>query len=366
MALQVKNRPRTFWGIVAVMALIAAVASAGGASAQSAPEPSLNPDLVVRTVAAGSSVDVAKTAQTPVLPAALDVYLLADSTGSMSSYLNAVHLSSESMFSQITAQSADARFGVGQYQDFTSEGPCNLTFQNQSAITADTTAVGAAIDAWSAAGGCDTPEAQLFALDRLADPTNPAGFRAGASKAIVIFGDAPGHDPICAAISGLEYDITEESVTAKLQVAGIELIVVSIDGGMDENPTSGAHDYQPTCPTSGGAAGQGSRMAAATGGTYTTIAEAAALVPAVLAAVSVTVSLSSDCPEPLTVTFSPASQSVPSGSAVDFTETFAAASDATEMTIRCSTYLLINGTPVPGVIETNEITIEAQAPSFTG
>ena len=36
------------------------------------------------------------------------------------------------------------------------------------------------------------------------------------------------------------------------------------------------------------------------------------------------------------------------------------------MTIRCNTYLLINGTPVPGVIETNEITIEAQAPSYTG
>jgi hypothetical protein len=369
MVRRVKNRPRTFWGIVAAAALIAAVASTGGAGAQTVPEPSLTPDLVVRTVAAGSSVDIAKTAQTPVLPAALDVYLLADSTGSMSSYLNAVHLSSESMFSQITAQSADARFGVGQYQDFTSEGPCTLTFENQSAITADTTAVGAAIDAWSAAGGCDTPEAQLFALDRLADPTNPAGFRAGASKAIVIFGDAPGHDPICAAISGLDHDITEESVTVKLQAAGIDLIVVSIDGGMDENPASGAHDYQPTCPTSGGTAGQGSRMAAATGGTYTTIADAAELVPAVLAAVravSVTVSLSSDCPEPLAVSFSPASQSVPSGSIVEFTETFAIASDASEMTIRCNTYLLINGTPVPGVIETNEITIEAQAPSFTG
>jgi len=120
----------------------------------------------------------------------------------------------------------------------------------------------------------------------------------------VIFGDAPGHDPICAAISGLDHDITEESVTAKLHAA--------------------------------------------------------------VRAVSVTVSLSSDCPEPLSVSFAPASQSVPSGSIAEFTETFAAASDATEMTIRCNTYLLINGTPVPGVIETNEITIVAQAPSFTG
>lgn len=369
MVRRMRIRPRNMVGAVALTALIAAVSTVGGAGAQAAPEPSLDPSAVVRTVAAGASVDVAKTAQTPELPTALDVYLLADSTGSMSSYLDAVHLSSESMFATITAQSADARFGVGQYQDFTSEGPCDLTFENQASITADTTAVGAAIDAWSAGGGCDTPEAQLYALDQLADPANPAGFRPGASKAIVIFGDAPGHDPICSALSGLDHDITEASVTAKLQAAGIDLIVVSIDGGMDEDPASGAHDYQPTCPTPGGTAGQGSRMAAATGGTYTTINDAAELVPAVLAAVgevTVEVSLSSDCPAPLTVSYTPTTRSVSSGSAVEFTETFAAAPDAAEMTIRCNTYLLINGTPVPGVIETNEITIEAQAPSYTG
>ena len=362
-------RPRTMVATLAAGVLLAAMTTVGGAGAQTAPEPSLTPSLVARSVAAGASVEVTKTAQTPVLPAALDVYLLADSTGSMGSYLDAVHLSSEAMFAEITAQSADARFGVGQYQDFTAEGPCDLTFENQTPVTSDTVAVGAAIDAWSADGGCDTPESQLFALDQLADPANPAGFRSGASKAIVIFGDAPGHDPVCSALTGLDYDITEESVTTKLQAAGIDLIVVSIDDGMDDDPTGGANDYQPTCPTPGGTAGQGSRMAAATGGTYTTINDAEQLVPAVLAAVqavSVDVSLSSDCPEPLTVSFTPASQSVPSGAAVEFTETFTAATDASEMTIQCSTYLLINGTPVPGVIETNQITIEAQAPAFTG
>lgn len=354
---------------IAISTFIIAIVLPGGVGAQAAPEPSLTPDLVAATVMAGGTTDVTKSAQTPVLPAALDVYLLADTTGSMGEYLEAVHLSSEEMLAEITTESPGAQFGVGQYQDFTSEGPCDLTFENQSPITSDVVAVGAAIDAWTPDGGCDTPEGQLYALDRLADSSNPAGFRAGASRTIVIFGDAPAHDPVCADLSGLGTDITEASVTAKLQSAGINLIVVSIDGGMDADPTDGADDYQPTCPTPAGAAGQGTRMAAATGGTYTTINEAAELVPAVLAAVrsvTVEVSLRSDCPEPLRVVFTPASATVSSGSVVEFVETFAAASDAPSMVIECNTYLLINGEPVPGVIEVNEITIEPQAPTFTG
>lgn len=348
---------------------ISAIAFSGGVGAQTAPESSLTPDFVAQTVMAGASVGIAKIAQTPVLPAALDVYLLADSTGSMGEYLDAVHLSSEEMLAEITAESAGAQFGVGQYQDFTSEGPCDLTFQNQAPITADAVAVAAAIDAWTPDGGCDTPEGQLYALDRLADSSNPGGFRAGASKTIVIFGDAPAHDPVCADLTGLDADITEASVTAKLQSVGINLIVVSIDGGMDDDPTDGASDYQPTCPTPGGTAGQGSRMAAATGGTYTTINDAAELVPAVLAAVrsvTVEVSLRSDCPEPLSVTFTPGVATVTSGSSVEFIETFTAAADAPSMVIECNTYLLINGEAVAGVIEVNEITIEPQAPTFTG
>lgn len=360
---------RKFAVAVLAGAFISAIASSGGVGAQTTPEPSLTPDFVAQTVMAGSSVDVAKIAQTPVLPAVLDVYLLADSTGSMGEYLDAVHLSSEEMFAEITAESAGAHFGVGQYQDFTSEGPCDLAFENQTPITADALAVEAAINDWTASGGCDTPEGQLYALDRLADSSNPAGFRAGASKTIVMFGDAPAHDPVCAGLTGLATDITEASVTAKLQIAGINLIVVSIDGGMDDDPTDGASDYQPTCPTPGGTAGQGSRMAAATGGTYTTINDAAALVPAVLAAVrsvTVDVSLRSDCPEPLSVSFTPEMTTVTSGSSVAFTETFTAAADAPSMVIECNTYLLINGEPVESVIEVNEITIEPQAPTFTG
>ena len=110
-------------------------------------------------------------------------------------------------------------------------------------------------------------------------------------------------------------------------------------------------------------------MAAATGGVHTTITEADQLAPAVLAAVrtvTVIVSLSSDCPELLSVSFTPVSRIAVSGSIVDFTDTFTAASVAPEMTIRPNTDLLVSGEPVPRVVETNQIFIEAPAPAFTG
>ena len=368
---------RRSWRIAGVITAVAVVAgvvalAGSGAGAQTAPSASITPDAVVQTITAGGSIDVTKTVQTPVLPSTLDVYLLADTTGSMGGYLDAVHLSSESIFAQITAQAPGAQFGVGQYQDFNvnREGDvCDLSFQNQASISADATATGNAINAWSAHGGCDTPEAQLYALDRLADPSNPAGFRAAASKVIVWFGDAPGHVPVCSALTGLPADITEASVTAKLQAAGIELVVVSIGGGIDEDPTSGANDYQPTCPTPGGTAGQGTRMASATGGIYTTVNDPAELAPAILAAirdVELTVSLVADCPAPLAVTFEPASQQATSGSVVTFDEHIAAAEDAPSGVVDCTVSLVVNGAVVPDVLEHNSITIEAQPPIFAG
>ena len=48
-------------------------------------------------------------------------------------------------------------------------------------------------------------EGQLFALDRLANDVDPnggdIGRRPGAKRIIVWFGDQPGHDPVCAAIT---------------------------------------------------------------------------------------------------------------------------------------------------------------------
>lgn len=198
-----------------------------------------------------------------------DVYFLADTTGSMGSFINAVQTGATNILNTLNAQPVDYQFGVGNYKDFPNDP---YAFQPQQVVTSDTVAVTNAINAWAASGGGDTPEGQLFALDQIAeDNGGQIGWRAGAKKIIVWFGDVPGHDPVCQAISGLAYDITEASATQKLVDNDITVIAISTaTPGLDGNPQSGAGDYNPPCAI-GGAAGQGTRIANATGGTYNTV-----------------------------------------------------------------------------------------------
>ncbi|MGH2769587.1 MAG: hypothetical protein ACRDJF_03590, partial [Actinomycetota bacterium] len=129
------------------------------------------------------------------------------------------------------------------------------------------------IDAWQTTPGRDTPEAQLYALDQLAEsPGGQIGWRADSKRIIVWFGDAAGHDPVCKEISGLSYDITEASVTAKLAAETITVVALSMStnfrapAGLDDDPTTHAAGYKTKCGAPGGQSQQGSRIASATGG----------------------------------------------------------------------------------------------------
>src|SRR5579862_4269538 len=222
----------------------------------------LNPgDTLHETV----TVTIPKSSATPMA----DVYFLADTTGSMGPVLGSVQAGSGSMLTALNSLSIDVAFGVGNYKDFLSGDP--YAFQNQQAITKTTAAITSAIAGWSAAGGGDGSEGQLYALDRLAQ--SPAiGWRPGAVRIVVWFGDAPGHDPICpAATSGaLTAAITEASVTADLVTQKITVLAIStVTGyplGLDDDPTSSAYGYSGTC-TNGGSPGQATRITSNTGGT---------------------------------------------------------------------------------------------------
>jgi len=110
-------------------------------------------------------------------------------------------------------------------------------------------AVQSAVNVWTAAEGSDSSEGQLWALQQVA--TDPAiGWRPGAKRIVVWFGDAPGHDPVCAAISGAAADVTEATATAALQAASITVVAVStttsveiFPAGLDDDPTKDAADY---------------------------------------------------------------------------------------------------------------------------
>jgi hypothetical protein len=219
-----------------------------------------------------------------------DLYLLADATGSMDSIIGAVQAGIGAVVADPALASFDIAWGAGNYKDFPIPDSSPYAFQHQLAPTPGHAAVTAAVATWAATGGLDTPEAQLYALQQVAtDPT--IGWRPDSKRIVVWFGDAPGHDPICTAVSGVA-DITEASATAALVAAGITVVAISTDtgvaGALDGDPRAGAIDYAG-CPVEG-YPGQATRITAATpGGSHTTGVNAASIIATLVSLISTAV-----------------------------------------------------------------------------
>lgn len=261
------------------LALVLPLALAVPAMAQGQVEPS---EVEIQTYP-GAVIEIDKLVTTSPIPPNPDIYFRADTTQSMNPVLAAVQANANAILAAIVAAEPTAQFGVGNYKDFPSDPYC---FNHQLSITDDTSAVATAIGAWSAIGGYDLPEGQFYALDRLADGTG-IGWRSGPNKIVIWFGDAPAHDPVPMAATGLGYDITETTVTTALVGVGIKVIAISNDtgfypAGINDDPNVGGGDYNIAYGTiEHGAPGQASNIAGATGGGYyfaATPAEAAAAV----------------------------------------------------------------------------------------
>jgi hypothetical protein len=207
-------------------------------------------------------------------PPKADVYLLADTTGSMGGVLAAVAAAADAILTDPAFAGFDVAWGVGNYRDFPVDGGVHNSYAFQHQLSPTTVVAGAtaAIGTWTAAEGSDLSEGQLFALDRIAnDPT--IGWRSDAKRIVVWMGDAPGHDPICAGLSGLGFDITEATTTAALTTASITVVAIGTNTGvandLDGDPNAGAGDYAAAGCVPNGTAGQAGRIATATGGSYT-------------------------------------------------------------------------------------------------
>jgi hypothetical protein len=94
----------------------------------------------------------------------VDVYFLADNTGSMGGAIANVKAGAGTIMTTLAGIVPDIQFGVGNYRDFLEASPA---FQNQLALTpvtslpASQVPVQNAINGWSASGGNDFPEAAL-------------------------------------------------------------------------------------------------------------------------------------------------------------------------------------------------------------
>ena len=246
--------------------------------------PTISPDTNTLTLAPGDTFDETITVTIPAHAGAAkaDVYFLADTTGSMGTIIAAVQAGANTVLSSLSGLGINMFFGVGNYKDFQSGDP--YAFQHQLSPTNSVAAVAGAINTWSATGGGDTPEADLFALDSLAVPAGGAiGWRAGAKRIIVWFGDAPGHDPVCKAITGLPADITEASVIAKLVTEGIAVLAISTaTPGLDDDPKSGESGYDAQCGPPGGSPGQATHIATRTSGSFVTGIDAGNIVNTII------------------------------------------------------------------------------------
>lgn len=205
----------------------------------------------------------------------VDVYLLADTTGSMSGPLASVKSGASTLAGSLFGLTGvDVAIGVGNYKDFPKDAYA-FDHQVDPTITSlDVTGSGG-IASWSAGGGYDRPEGQLFALDRLAADVDPAigggniGWRSGAKRIVVWFGDQPGHDPVCGTISGLSYGITQSTVTDDLNDAGITVVAISTTSGGGLDGSSYVGDYLSACGSSvNSTVGQATEIATDTGGSH--------------------------------------------------------------------------------------------------
>ncbi len=163
-----------------VSALLSGIASGAVADA-------ITPAHFSTTLAVGQSTTLHKVVTVDASSSAkVDVFFLADTTASMSGSINSIINSASSILST-AAGLGDVAFAVGEYKD--SLDPYRYRL-NQD-ITSDQTDAQAGINLWSASGGVDFPEANLFALEQVAKTTS---WRAGSERILVWFGDAPGHD----------------------------------------------------------------------------------------------------------------------------------------------------------------------------
>ncbi|MDP3879247.1 MAG: VWA domain-containing protein [Dehalococcoidales bacterium] len=296
----------------------------------------VTPDTVIEELLPGEVLVVEKTVDVPEIPPLPDVYFLADTTGSMGPAIANVQANASTILATISGLDPTAQFGAGDYKDFPFDA---YAFQNSASIDGAAPAL-AAIGAWGASGGADGPEGWFYALYQLA--TDPAiGWRPGSSRIVVIFGDAPAHDPVPAAATVLGFDLDEATVTAALQAANVHVIAVSLDtsggvfypAGLDDNPNNFGGDYAAAYGiVEDGSAGQASRIAAATNGAYLFAASADEVSDAILAgltALSTDVWATVEADPGLNVTLEPAVHfGVPSGTSVSFTETISIDADA--------------------------------------
>jgi hypothetical protein len=234
-------------GLALVIALVPGLALAD----------TISPDTFETTLDVGESTTITKTvtvSEGRPTTAKVDVFFLADTTGSMSGQIAAARANATDIMNNLSSL-GDVWFGAGNYGDITDPV---FTYRQDAALSSSQATAQAGIDTWTAFSGGDFPEANLIALERVA---REEAWRDGSKRIIVTFGDAPGH------IGRLDDEpdafgnfITSSETNAIAELVGND-IIVHLGNTTGDDPTSGMN-----AAAGGAAAGQANRIAAATDG----------------------------------------------------------------------------------------------------
>jgi hypothetical protein len=239
----------------------AVVAALGGLlSASPALADSISPTSLSATLGIGESLTISKTVTVSAgapKTSKVDVFFLADTTGSMGSAIGSVQAAATTILSG-TSGLGDVSFAVGSYKDVGD----SYIYQLGQSVTSSQAAVQTAINGWDASGGGDYPEADLYALYRAATDM-ATGWRTGSSRILVWMGDAAGHDP--------SVGITETDATSALLGAYIKVEAMDVGSG-------GTYYLNSS--------GQAGRIATATGGAYYSGLDSSSIVAAIQSAIT--------------------------------------------------------------------------------
>lgn len=238
------------------LAAALAAAMTAGAGAGAALADSISPEDYSVTLNAGESVTFTKTVTVSAgapTSALLDVFFLADSTGSMGGQIAAAKSNALGILTGLSPY-GDVRMGVGEYKDRGDP----FTYRTNLGLTdiSDSAAIQTAVNEWGASGGGNFPEANMIALQSVANDT---AWRTDSTRVVVMFGDAPGH-------IGGNYP-TETEVTNALNAENITVHIGNTGGTGLSGMNRGAYAYTGDFID----AGQANRIAAATGGSVVTL-----------------------------------------------------------------------------------------------
>lgn len=163
----------------------------------------------------------------------LDLVFAIDTTGSMWDDIDAVASAAQDIVKSIDDSLYDYRIGVVTYKDFPSDpfgDPGDFPFRDDLAFTTNPDEVISALQGipGSVGGGNDWPESVYSALMHIIDSQSLGAWRGridgvDVRKAIILLGDAPGHDP--EPFTG--YTLTDV-VTAAINADPVEIFSIGI------------------------------------------------------------------------------------------------------------------------------------------